>query len=120
MLTKLRMAPPSEAALEAAFQAADANGDNQISSNPSPSPNPNLNPNPNPNPNPNQATTRYPSLSSSTSSRPHPTPSSSTKSGARAARGWEARRLWLRTQDRPLRGVLRLLAENCQESRHRR
>jgi len=31
MLTKLRMAPPSEAALEAAFQAADANGDNKIS-----------------------------------------------------------------------------------------
>jgi len=31
MLSKLRLAPPSEAALEAAFQAADTNGDNQIS-----------------------------------------------------------------------------------------
>jgi Ca2+-binding EF-hand superfamily protein len=31
MLSKLRMAPPNEAALEAAFQAADTNGDNQIS-----------------------------------------------------------------------------------------
>jgi len=31
MLSKLRMAPPNEAALEAAFQAADTNGDNRIS-----------------------------------------------------------------------------------------
>merc|ERR1712166_1588184 len=63
MLSKLRLAPPSEAALEAAFQAADTNGDNQISPNP----------NPNPNTHPSQATTRSASQSSFTSSRPPPT-----------------------------------------------
>ena len=63
MLSKLRLAPPSEAALEAAFQAADTNGDNQmISSNPDPDsdPNPNPNPSPNTNTNPNPNTNTNP------------------------------------------------------------
>ena len=80
MLTKLRMAPPSEAALDAAFQAADTNGDNQtLTLTPTQTQTPTLTPTPTSTPTPTP-TRRQPDILH----RVHPHPHARVQLQARA------------------------------------